>query len=135
MINVLIADDHLTTRNELKNILEANKNMIVKAVAKNGDEVLTKTRTEHFDVLLLDISMPGKNGFEVLKELRKTNSELAVLIVSQYPEEQFAIQAIKEGANGYLSKRKAFKELITAIETIYRGKQYPNASSLKELRF
>ena len=107
----------------LKGVLAEIPNMEVTGEASTGHEVLDKVQTQDFDVILLDISMPG-NGLDVLKELRHIKPEQKVLVLSIYPEEQYAVRALKAGAAGYLTKDSAPDELMTAIKRITSGRKY-----------
>jgi two-component system invasion response regulator UvrY len=102
MVRILIADDHPVVRIGLKGILAEIPNTEVTDEASTGHEVLDKVQTQDFDIILLDISMPG-NGLDVLKELKHIRPEQKVLILSIYPEEQYAVRALKAGAAGYLT--------------------------------
>jgi DNA-binding NarL/FixJ family response regulator len=130
MIKILITDDHPIVRQGLRQILEDDKfqrfGLIEEAV--NGNELLQKIKTTDFDVILLDISLPGRSGLEILSELKKNARTNAVLILSIYPEEQYAIRAIKLGASGYLNKASAPEELIEAIIKVSEGGRYLTSS-------
>lgn len=128
MIKILIADDHPIVRIGMKHIIEKDPNMIVADEASNGAEVLNKVSKDEFDVVLLDISMPGRGGLEVLEQLKAEMPNLPVLILSMHPEKQYAIRALKLGAMGYLTKASAPFELITAIQTVSQGKKYISSS-------
>jgi two-component system invasion response regulator UvrY len=126
MIKILITDDHPIVRQGIRQILEDDKfqrfGQIEEAV--NGKELLEKIKTAFFDVILLDISLPGRSGLEILGEVKKIARTSAVLILSIYPEEQYAIRAIKLGASGYLNKASAPEELIEAIIKVSEGGRY-----------
>lgn len=128
MIKVLIADDHPIVRRGTKEIIEEAPDMVVADEASNGTEVLNKTLAGGFDVVLLDISMPGRGGMDILTELKGAKPDLPVLILSMHPEKQFAIRALKTGASGYLTKASAPYELITAIRTVSQGEKYISSS-------
>jgi DNA-binding NarL/FixJ family response regulator len=128
MYRILIADDHPIVRRGLRQILEENKAVAGVDEAGNGQEALDKVKTGKFDVVMLDISMPGMNGLETLAELKKLKPTLPVLILSIYPEEEYAVRALKGGASGYLTKKSAPDELITAIKKIVRGERYISPS-------
>jgi len=134
-IRVLIADDHPIVREGFKKIVTADPAMIVAGEADNGQAVLSLLQRQKFDICLLDISMPGRNGLEVLREIRLHWPRLPVLIVSMYPEEQFAVRAFKAGAAGYLSKTSAPTELLTAIRKIASGGRYISASLAETLTY
>jgi len=135
MINVLIADDHTIVREGLKQILEETSDLSVVGEAKNGWEVLEMIRNAEFDVVVLDISLPGKSGLEVLKNLKDEHPNLPVLILSMHPEEQYAVRMLKAGAAGYLTKECAPDELVTAIRKVARGGKYITPSLAERLAF
>ncbi len=133
MINILIADDHTIVRKGLKQILAETPDMVVADEASNGFEVMEKIRKNHFDVLLLDISMPGKSGLDILKELKAESPKLPVLVLSMYPEEQYAIRVLRAGAAGYLTKESAPDELVVAMRKVAQGKKYVSPSLAEKL--
>jgi two-component system invasion response regulator UvrY len=133
MLRICIADDHAIVRKGLKQILSETADLVVADEAATGQELLNKVAKGRFDVVLLDISMPGRNGLEILKELRAERPKLPVLILSIYPEEQYAVRALKSGAAGYLTKESAPEELIAAIRRISQGKKYVTASLAEKL--
>ncbi len=124
MIKILIADDHTIVREGLKQIVANAAGLVVTGEAANGQETLELIRKDNFDVILLDIAMPEKDGLAILKQLKQEKSEIPVLVLSMYPEEQYAVQALKMGAAGYLTKVSAPDELIKAIKKISTGKKY-----------
>jgi len=124
MIKIFVADDHAIVRRGLKQIISETHDMRVTAEAERGDDLLSKVFQEHYDLVLLDISMPGTNGLEVLKQLKRKRPRLPVLMLSIYPEEQYAMRALKAGASGYLTKESAPEELIAAIRKISKGGKY-----------
>jgi two-component system, NarL family, invasion response regulator UvrY len=128
MINILLVDDHPIIRDGLRAALAQDTGLNVVGEAQNADEAITKTREARPDVVLLDISLPGKNGFEVLKQLHTEMPEVRVLILSTYSEKQYAVRCLKSGAWGYLTKSSGSAELIEAIRTIMQGRKYVGAS-------
>jgi two-component system invasion response regulator UvrY len=124
MINILIADDHSVVREGLKQIISGNADMTVLAEACSGNEAIEKIRKNPISVAILDISMPGKNGLDTLKELKVMHPDLPVLILSMYPEEQYALRFFRAGASGYLTKKSAPEELVNAIRIVSKGKKY-----------
>jgi len=124
MLRVLIADDHPIVRKGIRQILEETRNVQSIDEAETGQEVLDKVKKGKFDIVLLDISMPGMNGIDTLEELKKLRPSLPVLILSMYPEEEYAVRALRAGASGYLTKKSAPDELSTAIRKIYKGERY-----------
>ncbi len=124
MTRILIADDHAIVRHGLKQILEESGEMSVVAEAANGVDAMHKIREIDCDVVLLDISMPGKNGIEVLKQIREEKPKLPVLILSIYPEDQYAVRLIKAGASGYITKESAPEVVVEAVRRVASGKKY-----------
>jgi two-component system, NarL family, invasion response regulator UvrY len=123
-INVLIADDHQIVRTGLAQFIDDEADMQVAAQAATGDEVLALVRTQDFAVVLMDISMPHKNGIDTLRILRQSHPALPVLILSGYPEAQYAVNLLRAGANGYIAKDAPPEEIIRAIRLVARGKRY-----------
>jgi two-component system invasion response regulator UvrY len=124
VIRVLIVDDHSIVRQGLRRILEEARGIEVGAEAANGVEALKKLRTGKLDVVLLDISMPEKNGFDTLKQIMDGNSGAKVLILSMYPEDQYAVRLMKAGASGYMTKDTAPEQLVEAIRKVVAGKKH-----------
>jgi len=133
MIRILVADDHAVVRQGVKQILADVKDMTVRDEAENGIETLKKISEQAFDVVLLDISMPGRGGLEILEDIKARNPKLPVLILSMHPEEQYAVRALKAGASGYLTKASAPQELIGAIRKAAQGGKYVTASLAEKL--
>jgi DNA-binding NarL/FixJ family response regulator len=133
MIKVLIADDHPIVRQGFKKIIEQTKDIKVSGEAANGHEAIEKARIGIFDIILLDISMPGLSGLEVLKQLRSEGIRTPILILSVYSEEQWAVRVLKSGAAGYLTKETAADELIEAIRMAAAGRRYIGASLAERL--
>jgi DNA-binding NarL/FixJ family response regulator len=128
MIRVLVADDHAVVRRGLLQILEEAPDMVAAGQANTGREVLQTVRQIDCDVVVLDISMPGGGGLETLKQLRTLRPDLPVLILSVYPEKQYATRALTAGAAGYLTKETAADELVAAIRQVARGGKYISSS-------
>ncbi len=127
MINVkkvLIADDHAIFREGLKLVIAKTLDMEVADEAENGFEVLSKVQSNDYDLVILDISMPGRSGLDVLADIKRLKPKLPVLIMSMHPEEQFALRAFKSGSSGYLPKGGSSHELINALQKISLGKRY-----------
>jgi two-component system invasion response regulator UvrY len=133
MIKILIADDHPVVRKGLREIIEETSDMEVADEASNGQEVLAKVFKRDFDVVLLDISMPGRSGLDILKELKSQLPKLAVLVLSIHPEEQYAVRVLKAGASGYLTKKSAPEELVTALRKVSAGGKYVSPSLAEKL--
>jgi two-component system, NarL family, invasion response regulator UvrY len=124
MTKIFIADDHAVILEGLKKILREESDMIVGGEARTASETLERIGKSGCEVLLLDLSLPDKSGLEVLKEVKKRLPRLHVLILSMFPEEVFAVRALKAGADGYLTKDAAAKELVAAIRKVADGRKY-----------
>jgi two-component system invasion response regulator UvrY len=135
MIKALIADDHAVVRQGLRQILQETSDMQVTGEAATGPEALDRARGDSYDVVVLDITMPGRSGFEVLKELRVDRPELPVLVLSMHAEEQFAVRLLKAGAAGYLNKESAPEELVKAIRKVVAGGRYVSPTLAEKLAF
>lgn len=133
MKRILIADDHSIVREGLKQILSEMSEDVITDEASSGQEVLQKVWDNDFDLLLLDISMPGRSGLDILKQLKNEKPHLKILILSMHPEEQYAVRALKAGAAGYLTKERTPHELIEAIEKVSVGKKYVSSSLAETL--
>ncbi|WP_136810313.1 response regulator transcription factor [Desulfosediminicola flagellatus] len=133
MLKILTVDDHAIVRAGLKQILAEEEGMKVAGEAESGTEALKQVANSHFDLVLLDISMPDMNGLEVLKEMQRDNEILPILMLSMYPEEQYAIRALKAGARGYLTKESVPCELISAIRKVSEGGRYISISVAEKL--
>ena len=132
-IRVLIADDHAIVRQGLRQILSDTADLTVAGEAENGVQAVQMVRAGEWDVVLMDVSMPDRNGIDALKLIKKEFPRLPVLILSMYPEEQYAIRALKAGAAGYLTKQSAPELLVTAIRQVASGKKYVSPSLAEEL--
>ncbi|HEV8513072.1 MAG TPA: response regulator transcription factor [Cyclobacteriaceae bacterium] len=124
MIRTLVVDDHSMVRSGLIKILKEESDIEVLAEADGYPQLLNCLKTVFPDIILMDISMPGKNGLEIVKELKQTNPEIKTLVLSMHPEERFSVRAIKAGALGYVSKESAADELVRAIRQVYNGGKY-----------
>lgn len=133
MLKILIADDHPIVLTGLKQILEEAPEKVVCEEAQDGHGVLRKIAGNIYDLILLDIAMPGINGLDCLKQVKKAHPRLPVLIISMYPEEQYAVRALKAGASGYLTKQSAPDELLLAIKKVLSGRKYVSASLAEKL--
>ncbi len=133
MIRILIADDHAIVRKGLKQIISETQDMLVADEAGDGQEVLNKVRKNGFDMVLLDISMPGRTGLDILRELKAEKPKMPILVLSMYPEEQYAVRVLRAGASGYLTKESAPDELIAAIRRVSLGKKYITPSLAERL--
>jgi len=135
VIKVLIADDHAVVRQGLKQILADTAEMVVAGEAVNGQEVLDQVRAGTWDVLVLDMSMPGRGGYDVLKDLKQIQPKLPVLILSIHSEEQYAIRLLQAGASGYLTKECIPDELVQAIHKVVNGGRYISPALAEKLAF
>ncbi len=133
MIRVLIADDHELIREGLKKVLVKEAELILAGEAADAAGLFTKLRYTRCDVLILDINLPDRNGMDVLKELRSRYPDIKVLILSMYPEEQYAGRMIRSGASGYFTKGNASEDLLKAIKKVYRGERYVSPAFAEKL--
>lgn len=132
-IRILLADDHTMFREGVKQLLSGNPDCLVVGEASDAQQVLERIRKTAIDVVVLDISMPGRDGIEVLKQVKALKPKVQVLVLSMYPEDQYASRAIKAGAAGYLTKNKASAELIEAIRRIASGRKYISEEVAEQL--
>lgn len=132
MIRVILCDDHAMIRRGIRDTLSEAVDIQVTAEAGTYAEVRDAIRSHPCDVLLLDINLPGRGGLEVLSSLRETDSPIKVLMVSMFPEDQYAIRCLKAGAQGYLNKAGDPSDLITAVRTVAQGRKYvtPNVAQM-----
>ena len=128
MIRVLVADDHTIVREGLKQILAKSGDLLVAGEAANGNDVLKMVREQLWDVLVTDMSMPGRNGIELIKLVKEARPKLPVLVLSMYGEEQYAVRVIRAGASGYLNKESASEQLVAAIRKVAAGGVYVSAA-------
>lgn len=124
MLNIIIVDDHPVVQKGLKEIIEEHFDNVTIDISSKGYDLLNKINNNDYDIVLLDISLPDINGLEVLREIKKKKRKIFVLVLSMYPEEQYAARALKAGANGYLTKKSASDELVLAIKKILSGRKY-----------
>jgi DNA-binding NarL/FixJ family response regulator len=132
-MRILIADDHPVVRLGLKQMLSAERDMIVVGEAKNGQEALEMGRTLDWDVAVFDYSMPGRSGVELVKEIKRHHPNRPVLVLSMHPEELHATQVFKAGGSGYLNKESAGEELTNAIRKVAKGGRYVSAALAEKL--
>lgn len=128
MLRILVADDHEVVRKGLMKVLAETLQPIKIDEAINGQEAVSKVWKSEYDLVVLDIKMPGKSGLDVLKEIKQHRPKLPVIILSMHPEEQFAVRAMRAGASGYLTKESAGDELVLAIRKALNGEKYISGS-------
>jgi two-component system, NarL family, invasion response regulator UvrY len=133
MIKVIIADDHSVVRQGLRQIISEVSNMEISDEAENGNELFQKILKNQYDIIILDIKMPGTNIIDLIKNIKLHKAHIPILILSMYPEEQYAVRVIKAGASGYLTKESAPNELVNAIQKIANGGKYINAKLAEQL--
>ncbi len=133
MIKVLIADDHILIREGFKKILSSESDMLVVGEAKDAFEALEYLEHQCCDIIVLDITMPGKSGLDLLGDIRLRFPDIKVLILSMHDEESYALRALKAGASGYLTKETAPEELIRAIRKIIDGRLYISQNVAEQL--
>jgi len=133
MTRIFIVDDHVLIREGLKKILRTESDLTIVGEAQRGNEALDKLDKCHCDVLILDIALPDKSGLEVLKEVKDRHPKMHVIILSLYPEERYALRAMKDGADGYITKNGAAEELFLAIRIVMAGKKYVSPTFAQEL--
>jgi len=132
-VRVMIVDDHAVVRQGVKQILADAFDKATFGEAQNEHELLELVASERWDIVVLDLTMPGGSGLEALKQIKHDHPQLPVLILSMYPEDQYAVRTIKAGAAGYLNKESAPEELVQAIRKVLHGGEYISASVADEL--
>ncbi len=133
MIKVISADDHALTRKGIKHILDKTKDIRVVEEAENGRQLLSKLSVGNFDVVALDLFMPGMEAFEVIRKVKETAPHLKILVISAHPDKQFGMQALKAGVDGYLNKSSDLNELVTAIRQVYGGRRFISSALAEKL--
>lgn len=133
MTRILIADDHALVRDGLRRIIESIDDLSVAGEAHSGDEAIIKVHEGGFDVLLLDMSMPGKSGLDLIRHLHGLAPKLPILVLSMHAEDQYAVRAIRTGASGYLTKDSAPNQLVTAIRKVASGGVYISQAVAEQL--
>jgi DNA-binding NarL/FixJ family response regulator len=133
MIRIVIADDHTIMREGLKRILDGAEDVEVVGEAVDGFEVLTQVRKGGFDLLMLDLSMPGRSGVELIRQIKDEMPKLPILILTMHEEEQYAVRAIRAGARGYLTKESAGTQLLSAIRKVASGRPYISTAVAEQL--
>jgi DNA-binding NarL/FixJ family response regulator len=124
MIRILLADDHTIVRKGLKQILSEGMSGVEFGEASNAHETAVLLAKEKFDIVILDVSMPGRSGLDLLKDIKVSSPKLPVLVLSMHPEDQYALRVVKAGARGYMTKDSAPEELVNAVRKIINGGKY-----------
>jgi two-component system, NarL family, invasion response regulator UvrY len=133
MIRLFIADDHPLIRKGLREILEGEVDLEVVGEATNDQELLDGIRNRPPDVLITDLSMPGRGILTVIADVKRANPKLPILVLTMHPEERFAVRALRSGVSGYLTKDTAPEEIVRAVRTLARGQKYITASLAEKL--
>ena len=134
-MRVLIADDHAVLREGVKSVLAAMPGIGEIDEAANGNTAMDKIKEHDYDMVILDISMPGSNGFDILRHIRDTGNPVRTLVISFHPEEQYAARAFRLGASGYISKCASFGQIRKAIARVARGGRYVSPEFAEKLAF
>jgi two-component system, NarL family, invasion response regulator UvrY len=124
MTKILVADDHKLVRESIIKSLSVHLPEVVFGEAENATTVMGQVKKENWDLLILDLNMPGRNGLDIIKDIKEYRPEIPIVVLSMYPEDQFALRVIKAGAVGYLTKNTSSSELLKAIKSILKGEQY-----------
>ena len=132
MASVLIADDHALIRNGLKQLLAEDHAIKEVDEARSGRETIDKLQERRWDLLILDINMPDRSGIDILRQVRATHPHTSVLVLSGFPEKQYAMNVLRAGASGYLNKEMAPEELMAAVRSVLQGRRYVS-SALAEI--
>ena len=133
MIEILVVDDHAIVREGLVRIIDFEKDMVVVGKAKDASEAIRIISERKMDVVILDISMPGRSGLDIIKDLNKILPGIRIIMLSMYQEERFAVRAFKAGASGYLTKEMAPEEIVNAIRKVYSGGKYISSRFAEKL--
>jgi len=135
MVNVFIADDHAVVRQGLKQIISEVSDMQVLGESDNGFEVIDHVKANNYDMVILDITMPGPNILDLVKQIHQISPQMPILVLSIHPEEQYAVRVLRSGASGYLTKESAPEELVNAIRKVAKGGKYVSAALAEKLLF
>ncbi len=133
MIKAIVCDDHPIFREGLKKIVSQSGDITIADEVSDGTTLMEKAKAHRYDVIILDISLPGASGLDVLKDLRSADHKMPVLVLSMHPEEQYAMRALRAGASGYVAKASVPEELITAIRKVAAGRKYISPSLAEQL--
>lgn len=135
MIRVLIADDHTIVREGLKQVLAATDDVVVAGEAADGQDALEQVRNNEWDIVVLDMSMPGISGIDLIKRIKQVKPKLPLLVLSMHREDQFAVRALKAGASGYLTKESAAEQLVSAIRRVAGGGKHISRALAEKLAY
>ena len=135
MIRILIADDHTLMRDGLKKILATAGDMRVAGEASDGSQTMDRVRNGHWDLLLLDMSMPGRSGVDLIKQIKSEKPQLPILVLSMHKEDEYAVRSIRAGASGYLCKDSASQQLLSAIRAVAAGGRFISPEVVTNLAF
>jgi two-component system invasion response regulator UvrY len=133
IMDILVVDDHVLIRKGLKILLEESPDFIVSGEADSGAQAIRMLRERHFDMVLLDISLPDKHGMDVLKLIKMEQPDIKIIVLSMYPEEQYGVRALKAGAAGYVNKQAAPEKLVGAINQVISGKKFISETLAEQL--
>lgn len=133
MTSVLIADDHAVVRAGLRQILSSNASIRVNGEAASGTEVMAAIRAQRFDVIVLDMSMPGRSGLELIRQIKDEQPQTRILVLSMHQEDQYAVRSLKAGASGYLNKDSAPELLVEAIKKVAGGGAFISPAIAEQL--
>ncbi len=133
MISILVVDDHALIRKGLKMLLEDNPDFQIQGEAETGLQAVSMMREQHFDMVLLDMSLPDRHGMDVLKQLKAENPDVKIIVLSMYPEDQYGVRALKAGAVGYINKQSAPEQLVNAIQQVISGKKFISTALAEQL--
>jgi two-component system invasion response regulator UvrY len=133
MINILIADDHPIVRKGIRELLQREMPGSVLGEAKNTEQVLDQVNSKHWDLVILDVTMPGRSGLEILGELKRLEPRMPVFVLSMHPEDQYGKRVLKAGASGFMNKESAPEELVRAIHKVLAGGRYVSAELAEKL--
>ncbi|HZF24717.1 MAG TPA: response regulator transcription factor [Steroidobacteraceae bacterium] len=133
MARVLIADDHAVVRAGLKQFLVEDRGISAIGEAATGRETLDRLRTENWDLVILDIGMPDRSGIDILQQIRSVHDRTRVLVLSGYPERQYALNVLRAGASGFIEKGTAPEELLRAVRAVLQGRRYVSSTLAEQL--
>lgn len=133
MIRILIADDHAIVRKGLKQLILEEYPSASLAEVSDAESLMSKITEDNWDIVICDLSMPGRSGLDALRQIKQAYPSLPVLIMSMHPEDQYALRVLKAGASGYLSKENIHEDIIKSIRTVMLGKKFITASVAEKL--